>query len=124
VGGLLEIPEGSTRVTSTATPSDVSTTAGSDTYYTITNAKILTIQSFAGGAEETTGGSAIDLYYDPNGDLSALTWVDTLYVNGEDSQHSIGEEFTGNGTRRMVMRRRGYTASAREMSGRWYGYEQ
>jgi len=124
VGGLPEIPEGSSRVTVTATPTDVATTAGVDTYYTVTNGKTLTLQSFSGGSEYDSSGSVIDLYYDPNGNLSVLTWIDTIYVNGSDSQHGIGLEYVGNGTRRIVMRRRGFSANAREMAARWYGYEE
>ena len=62
--------------------SDVATTSGDDTFYTITNTKILTIQTMVAGAEESTGGSIVELFYDPNANLTGMTRVSTLFVNG------------------------------------------
>lgn len=101
----------------------VASTSGVDTYYTITNAKTLTIQTFLAGAEETTGGSIVSLFYDPNGNLSVLTRISSLFVNGVSDNAPVAQNFVGNGTRRIVLRRRGYTTSSREMFGQWIGYE-
>jgi hypothetical protein len=124
IGGIPEIPEGSTRVVVTAPPTGVATTSGVDTYYTITNGKTLTIQSFSAGGEEEVGGSAVDLYYDENGDLSVLTWLNTIYINGATAQLSVGVDYDGDGTARIVLRERGFTANSRELAARWYGYEE
>lgn len=124
VGGIPPIPEGATQVITNTGLSDVSSTAGVDTFYTITNAKVLTIQSLAGGAEAVTSGSVVELYYDPSGTGTPLTLIGApLWVDGESNQVSIGQEFTGDGTRRIVLRRRGYSGSAREMAASWFGYE-
>lgn len=123
VGGIPPIPEGSTQVVVDSGLNDVASTAGVDTLYTIPNGQTLTIQSLGGGAEYITAGSVIELYEDPNGNLSVLNLIGSpLFVNGTTEQISIGQEFVGNGTRRIVMRRRGYSANAHEMASFWYGY--
>jgi len=103
---------------------DIATTSGSDTLYTITNSTTLTIQLFSAGSEENVGGSVTELFEDPNGDLSVLNRINTIFTNGANSSELIRQDFTGDGTRRIVMRQRGYTASAREMFGRWQGFEE
>ena len=103
---------------------DVASTTGSDTYYTITNGYTLTIQIFLAGAEYDSAGSVVELFYDPNGDLSVLTRISTLFVNAASDNAPVNQEFTGNGTRRIVLRKRGYTGTAREIFGQWIGYEE
>ena len=103
---------------------DVASTAGVDTYYTITNGKILTIQSFIAGAEENTGGSVCEMFYDPNANLTGMTRISTLYLNGSSDNTPVQQTFTGNGTRRIVLRRRGFSSNAREMFAQWFGYEE
>lgn len=123
ISAIPPIPIGATAVNVEAFGS-VGTTAGTDTFYTITNGKTLTIQSFFGGAEEKTGGSVCELFYDPNGDLSVLTRIRAIWVNGDSFTVGVQQEFDGNGTRRIVARRRGYTASGREMEVAFSGYEE
>ena len=122
VSSAISTPPASTRVVQTAFGS-VNTTAGTDTSYTITNTKILTIQRLTAAAEDEAGGTVVELFYDPNGDLSSLTRLDMIVINGSTYQTDLNTAFTGNGTRRIVMRRRGYTASGREVFSRWEGYE-
>lgn len=116
-----EAPANTTQVIQ-ETFGDVASTAGVDLAYTIPNGETLTIQLFGAGAEQTTAGSVVELFYDPNGDLSVLTRVSTLFVNGTSDNTPVNQEFIGNGTRRIVMRRRGYDGSAREIFGQWIGY--
>lgn len=115
-------PANTTAVTTSAF-GDVSNTSGDDTYYTITNTKVLTIQTLVAGSEETTGGAIVELFYDPNANLTGMTRISTLFVNGTSDNTPVGQNFTGNGTRRIVLRRRSYSSSAREMFGQWIGYE-
>jgi hypothetical protein len=95
-----------------------------DTLYTITNAKTLYIQRLSGGAETSTRGSIVELFYDPNGDLSVLTPIEDIYVNGSSDQKDLFEPFAGNGTRRILLRRRQFGGGFYEITGRWEGYEQ
>lgn len=123
VGGIPPIPENATQVIENSGLSDVASTSGVDTIYSIPNSVTLTIQALAGGSENATSGAVVELYEDPNGNLSVLNLIGTpLWVNGVTSQISIGQDFAGDGTRRIVMRRRGYSGSGREMAASWYGY--
>ncbi len=104
---------------------DVSSGSPQDTIYTITNGDTLNIQTLQAGAEEnTTGGSKIELYEDPNGDLSTLNLIAAIYVNGNSSQDDISQSFEGDGTRRIVLRRTAIAGAAREVFGRWKGFEE
>ena len=124
ISSVPPIPIGAVRV-STRDFDDVASTAGVDTFYTITNLKTLTLQLFSAGAEASTGGSAVELLDDPNGDLSVLTQIVIGFVNGTSVQGSLGNStYAGDGTRRIVLRLRGYSANAREMAGSWVGYEE
>ena len=102
----------------------IATTSGIDTTHTITNATTLTIQQFTSGSEEKTGGGVTELFEDPNGDLSVLNRIESIFTNGSSSNSIIGQDFIGDGTRRIVMRQRGYTSNSREMFGRWQGFEE
>lgn len=102
----------------------VATTVGVDTFYTITNGLDLTIQRLDGGSEENTGGSAVELFYDPNANLTGMTRLGTIYVNGSSYEQAVDRTFTGDGTRRIVLRRRGFSGNSREMFARWAGYEE
>ena len=102
---------------------DISTTT--DDTFTITNGKMLTIQRVQAGSEQnTTGGSKVELLDDPNGDLSVLNLIAVVYVNGDSNQLDVGETFTGDGTRRIILRRDVFGGGAREIFARWDGFEQ
>jgi len=103
---------------------DIASTAGVDTIYTITNGTTLTIQTLESGSESGVGGSVAELYEDPNGDLSVLNIIDAIFTDASTTFVPINLDFDGDGTRRIVMRQRGYNASAREMFSRWVGYEE
>jgi hypothetical protein len=105
--------------------SDINSVPGVDTIYTITNGKELTIQRLQGGAEgDATGGSKISLLEDPNGNLSVLNLIGSIYVNGASAQQDLSATFTGNGTRRIIMRRSIFGGGFREVFGRWNGFEE
>jgi hypothetical protein len=102
---------------------NVATTAGTDTYYTIPNGVVLYVQYLSSGSQYSNGGSVTELFYDANGDLSVLTRIGTLWTDGENANESFeAVSYTGNGTRRIVLRSRGYTNNAREMYRSWRGY--
>lgn len=105
---------------------DIASTTGTDTIYTITNLKTLTIQFFDAGSEEGSGGSGsvTELFEDPNGDLTVLNRIETIFSSSSSHSVQISEMFVGDGTNRIVIRQRGYSAAAREMFGRWRGFEE
>ena len=107
--------------------SDIGNVSGTpvDTYYTITNGKTLTLQLFQAGAEANSiGGSKVSLYYDPNANLTGMTLLTVIYVNGSSFENSISTSLVGNGTRRLVLRRETFAGSGREIFGRAKGFEQ
>ena len=122
VSDVATTPLATTEVVQTA---QTSTNGSVDTIYTITNGSTLTIQLFQAGAEANSiGGSKVELFEDPEGDLSPLTLISAVYINGSSFQNNITSAFTGDGTRRIVMRRTALAGSAREIFGRWKGYEE
>ena len=95
-----------------------------NTYIPITSGKTLTLQLFSAGSQDTTGGSKVEIFEDPNGDLSLLNLVEALYVNGASDSVVLGDKFIGNGTRRLVLRRSGLSSSsAREIFAALRGFE-
>jgi hypothetical protein len=120
---IASVPAGATSVVK-ENFADISTTSGTDTTYTITNTKTLTIQAFSAGSESSVGGSVTELFEDPNGDLSVLNRISTLFTDGSSSTVPLAQSYAGDGTRRIVVRQRGYTAAAREMFSSWRGYEE
>lgn len=90
--------------------------------FLIPNGETLKIQRFSGGAEPGDG-SVVELWHDPNGTKIGMIIIDTIFSNGHSDQHDLNEQYIGNGTRRIIMRRKALgSSSAREMFGRWEGY--
>lgn len=95
----------------------------SDTSYTITNGKVLYIQRLYAGAEGSVDGSVVELWYDPNGTGVGMTVIVPLFVNGSSQDAALLEGFTGNGTRRILMRRQRNDGGAKIIFGKFVGYE-
>jgi len=104
--------------------SDVASTTGVDIDYVVTNLKTLTIQTLVAGAETTVGGSIVELFEDPNGTGTPLTRISSLFISGQSDNAPVNQSFVGDGTRRIILRRRGYSGSAREMFAQWIGFEE
>ena len=134
-GNVLEPnANGSIPVTTVVTPPPASTPiiqegfsstnsiAGVDTIYSIPNGEVLHITSLDAGAEFNSAGSVVELFDDINGNLTGMNRISEIYVNANSDEKSVDENFTGDGTRRIVLRRRAFGGGAREISGRWRGY--
>ena len=113
-------PPAATEVTQTAYSSMSGT---QDTLYTITNGTTLTITQLQGGAEADSDGTVIELYEDPNVDLSVLNVITVIFASGVSNSIPLADDFTGDGTRRILLRRRRLTGGSNEVFGRWTGYE-
>lgn len=117
-------------VPSDATPvsasvfNSVSTTSGTDTDYTITSGKTLFLQQFTVAVEGETGGSAIELWYDPNGTGVGMTLINVIITDANTISVPLSESYDGDGTKAIKIRRRGYTSSGREVFAKWTGYEE
>lgn len=104
---------------------DIGDVTGDDTFYTIVSGETLTIQQLAAGAEDEAGGSIIELFHDPDADLGVnLSRISTLFVNGNSASVPVIQSFIGDGTARIVLRRRTYTGSAREVFAQWIGFTE
>ena len=93
------------------------------TAYTITNGKTLCIQVLKGGAAGGASGSKVSIYEDPNGDLAVLNLIEVVYCDTSSQAVTLNEKYVGNGTRRIILERFSFSASAREIYGKWEGYE-
>lgn len=113
-------PPGTTPVVRTASGS---VTTFLDDIYTITSGNNLIIQNLKSGCEASVAGSKVTLYEDPNGDLSVLNFIWGQYLSGTNSQSDLSKELSGDGTRRIVMRRQRLDGGAKEILAEWNGYE-
>jgi len=97
-----------------------------DTYddieYTIPDGETLVLQRFSGGGEQTNGGNVIELWYDPNGNGINMEIIDAIFCDGSSDQHDLNDEFVGNGTRKIRLRRKRLSGGAVALFGRWEGY--
>ena len=94
-----------------------------DSFYTITNGETLTLTRFSAGAASSTEGSVIELYYAPNGNTTGLEIIDVIFAKGSSDQHDLLQEFVGDGTRAILLRRERLDGGSRLMFGRWEGFE-
>lgn len=114
-----ETPVDGTRVDQVAY-SDVSNT--SDTVFVIPSGEVLTIQRVAGGAASSNGGSVIELWYDSLGTGVSMVIIAVVFANGSGGYQALQQEYTGDGTKRIVLRRRRLDGGAKLMFARWEGY--
>jgi hypothetical protein len=75
------------------------------------------------GAQSSNSGHIIELFDDPNGDLSVLNIIDDIYVNGSSNQKDLLGDFIGDGIRRILLRRRAFGGGNNDVTGIWQGYE-
>ena len=94
-----------------------------DTFLTITNGKILTVTQFRAGSETSNKGTKVELFEDPNGDLSVLNLIDVIFINGNSNSNALNKNFVGNGTRRMLLRRTHLTGGFIQIFGAFRGFE-
>lgn len=112
-------PSGGTKVSQVVYNS---ISSDSDSTYVIPNGVTLVIQILTGGGDFKGQGSTIELWYDPNGTGSGMTIIDVIHVNGTSDQHSIYASYTGNGTKKIRLRRQANGGGSREVFARWEGY--
>jgi hypothetical protein len=94
-----------------------------DSFYTITNGTLLTIQTLSGGAQSSNSGHIIELFEDPTGTGTPLNAIEDIYVNGSSDQKDLLGDFVGDGTRRILLRRRAFGGGNNDVTGIWQGYE-
>ena len=95
-----------------------------DNVYVIPNGETFILQRFmAGSIEAAIGGSSVELWYDPDGDAGVnMEIIDVLFVNGTSDFHDLHEDYIGDGTKRIIMRRNKIGGGSTTIFGRWEGY--
>lgn len=94
-----------------------------DDFYVIPNGVVLTLQQLNAGAAIGNGGSKVELYEDATGTGTPLVLLAALYVDGSSDFVPLSRQLTGNGTRRVILRRTPLGGGSREVYGAWTGYE-
>jgi hypothetical protein len=99
-----------------------SNVTGSSIYdYTVPNGKTVVLTAFIGGAEASTAGSKVELYYTLNG-VNFVTLA-VGYVNGSNCFYSLNDSVgPGNGTIKIRIVRTRFDGGAREIFVRVTGY--
>ena len=94
-----------------------------DNVYVIPNGETLKLTRLSGGAEcDSDAGSSIELYYDPNGDGTGMTLIDLIFASGNSDQHDLDQEYVGDGTKSIRLRRRRFSGGSKAIYGGWRGY--
>lgn len=97
-----------------------------DVLYTITNGKTLYLQLMKarGAGNSTSGNLEIAIFEDPNGNLSVLNRIDTVFISAQGSNFDTvqGASYVGNGTRRILLRSIANNAQFTTFRQLW-GYE-
>lgn len=112
-------PTGATPVTQQVGGNDRGT---QDLNYTIPSGQTLTITFFEGTGQSDSDGTAIELFYDPNGNGAGMTRLATGIVSGSTFQFQRDDSYVGDGTRRIKLRRRRLTGGAVETYAGWQGF--
>jgi len=93
-----------------------------DIDYLIPNGYTLVLQRFNGGTEATLGKIAI--YYDPNGNGVGMTLIKVAYLNVNNFQCDLSNEYIGNGIAKIKMRSTNNTSlNSKEFAMFFDGYK-
>ena len=104
--------------------SEVAENNYTDTYYTITPNKILVIDYIRGSSEDNEKSSSVSVYYDEDGTANNLALIAVGFTNGTSFEYNINRQFTGDGIKRIVLRRERLDAGDRDIFGQFTGHEQ
>jgi hypothetical protein len=132
--GIPSTPPGSTKVLRpsgdplvTLSPNQVL-----DDFFTITNGTTLTVQQLRARVESAGTGKSVraELFYDPNGTNPTAgsqpgDWerIDTLMGNNFNADAPQDRVFTGDGTARIVLRRKQIGSATIAVDAQWQGFE-
>jgi hypothetical protein len=96
-----------------------------DTFYTITDGYALTLTRMGGSSQKAGKASQVVLFEDPNGDLSVLNTINIpIILMAKSQSEALVSEFTGDGTRRVVLRRERLDGNPTTMTAFFSGFEQ
>lgn len=97
-----------------------------DHVYTIPSGKSLTLQRMVGGAGAGSTGvrqSKVELWHAPDGSVNGnATLLRVMYLSGSNYEYVLVDEYTGDGTLAIILRRERSDAENVEVFGAWDGY--
>lgn len=95
-----------------------------DEDYTITNGKTLVVQQFSGGGEVSVTGNRMELVFKPDANPINEQLISVGYASGSSFETTINQEFVGDGTAKLTIRRVNMTGGVSHITGSWVGYEK
>lgn len=136
-GAVAAVTEAGRLAVTTASPVPAGATGVRETYqggvngstdntFTIPSGETLTLTRFVCGGEayaknNRSVGTRVELFWDPNGNGSGMTLLAFGYNNGGTYQQSLFEQFTGDGTAAIRVRRESFESTV-QITGSWEGY--
>jgi len=101
---------------------DGTQTGATDFVFVIPSGSTMTLQQLTGGAANSVSGGKVELFFDPAGTGIGMSTIEKIFCNGITIAIVLGDEFVGNGTRAIRMRRTNLSGGALDMFARWRGY--
>ena len=93
-----------------------------DNFVQVPLGKVVNINSLAAGSESGNGGSKVELYEAPNGDVTGIVFIAVLFVDASNGQVDLSYNTTaGDGTRAILLRRERFGGGSVEIFGTWTG---
>lgn len=123
-------PTGTTALGFPAYPDDqytIGPNATVDVSTVIPNGETWTVQRLKSGAADGGTGKNIivQLFYDPVPPLGAgVERLDAVFLNADNAERVIDRTFTGDGTRRILMRTTQQGAASMAVYTKWTGFKQ
>lgn len=97
-----------------------------DDTYLIPDGQSVVVQEISSGSSLALGNvvsTRIEIFFDPNGDGTGMTLIDTLYISiNEATKPTKKTPYTGDGTARIRTRRTPLDLGSREVTVKWKGY--
>ena len=110
---------------------DVSANSADYNYFLIPNTEVITLQNLQGSSEGNTKETYVAIWHDPTGtnatgDDADASWelIAIGFTNISNINFDLNNEFTGDGTARIVLQRRRLDSGARLVFARWQGFSQ
>lgn len=95
-----------------------------DDVFVIASGETLTITRFLAGAEGSGKSSKVELYYDPAGTGVGMSIIRIAYLADNTIEFLFEEQFVGDGTAAIRLRRTRLDSGVREVFGAWEGFSE
>lgn len=93
-----------------------------DIVFVIPAGSTITIQRLSGGSEVSNTGGKIELFFDADCSAGGDQFLEVIYANGSSENFELDDDFVGDGTACVRMRRTNLTGGNVDMFARWVGF--